>query len=60
MGKRFQENRKRVKGGKVGKVVARARGALVWSDVFNRKTTKKMAEAIENNKKQLTFGQKSA
>lgn len=51
MGKRFQENRKRVNAGKVGKVVGRARGALVWSDVLNRKTTKKMAEAIENNKK---------
>ena len=51
MGKRFQENRKKVNGGKVGKVVARARGALVWSEVLNRKTTKKIAEAIQSNKK---------
>lgn len=35
----------------VGKVYGRTRGPLVWSEELNRKTTSKMIEAIESNKK---------
>jgi len=50
MGKTLQKNRTKLKKG-VGKVMGRSKGQLVYVEALGRKTSVKLAKAIENNKK---------
>ena len=49
MSKRVQSHKTQTKAG-IGKVYGRARGPLVWSEELNRKTTKKVIDAIAKKK----------
>jgi len=50
MSKKILKNRIKTHG--VGKTNGRSRGPLVWCEELNRKTTIKIIEAIQRNKKE--------